>query len=548
MAHLGSTHVLIAMAVLLLAAGSAGAAQGAATLTAAAQPASGNAAASAASASGYSTLWGKDGELWKPSGPLPDFSFAGYHQGNDPLPSPPVTKSVLDFKPGSRDDTEMLVKAVEWAHKQSPPKGGYTVLYIPAGTYTLTERLWIKKSNIVIRGAGAGQTVLDIPKSLWDLYGKSKGSESGGYVNWGGFITVWGSAKKGSLLTTATGSAKRGDYRLTVKDASKLRIGTYYDLWWKDVGGKLNRAMFDGKTDAPDMYVGSTRTRFTAKVVGINGKTVTLERALPYPISSSIDRVSFLAPAKTVEEVGVEGLTFKFKWEPYAGHHCERGWNAIEIQAARDCWVRDIEIINPDSGVLLNYLASAITTTGIKIWYTKTRANRIPNPYGETTDADGHWGLVYSVSHDALFSNFSFTGRLLHDVGTGMGGKWGVFMDGYLSDGNLDLHRGLAGPTLYANINVGKGSDALGSGGPSRAGPNSVAYSTWWNIRSNNPIDPNHSNNKPGSCLFGTSINLVGVNLNSNYRGMCSSWHYERSIKGPANIYTAQLARRAGRR
>lgn len=114
------------------------------------------------------------------------------------------------------------------------------MLYIPAGTYTLTERLWIKKSNIVIRGAGAGQTVLDIPKSepggagagapasqgpahdapelrsalqqvqastaldvcmlhshpslpgppappagLWDLYGKSKGSESGGYVNWG---------------------------------------------------------------------------------------------------------------------------------------------------------------------------------------------------------------------------------------------------------------------------------------------------------------------------------------------------------------------------
>lgn len=25
----------------------------------------------------YSTLWGKDGELWKPDGRLPDFSFAG---------------------------------------------------------------------------------------------------------------------------------------------------------------------------------------------------------------------------------------------------------------------------------------------------------------------------------------------------------------------------------------------------------------------------------------------------------------------------------------
>lgn len=38
--------------------------------------------------------------------------------------------------------------------------------------------------------------------------------------------------------------------------------------------------------------------------------------------SHSQTQVYFLAPAKTVEEVGVEGLTFKFKWEPYAGHHC----------------------------------------------------------------------------------------------------------------------------------------------------------------------------------------------------------------------------------
>lgn len=41
----------------------------------------------------------------------------------------------------------------------------------------------------------------------------------------------------------ATGAAKQGSYSLTVQDASKLKIGGYYDLWWKDVGGKLNRAM-----------------------------------------------------------------------------------------------------------------------------------------------------------------------------------------------------------------------------------------------------------------------------------------------------------------
>lgn len=75
------------------------------------------------------------------------------------------------------------------------------------------------------------------------------------------------------------------------------------------------------------------------------------------------------------------------------------------------------------------------------------------------------------------------SGKLLHDVGTGSAGKWGVYTDGTLEDGNLDLHRALAGPTLYTNISVGRGSDPFYSGGPSSSGPNALAGTTWWNIR-----------------------------------------------------------------
>jgi hypothetical protein len=42
---------------------------------------------------------------------------------------------------------------------------GHIVLEIPPGAYTLTERLWIKRSRLVLRGAGAGKTVFYIPKS-----------------------------------------------------------------------------------------------------------------------------------------------------------------------------------------------------------------------------------------------------------------------------------------------------------------------------------------------------------------------------------------------
>jgi hypothetical protein len=28
-----------------------------------------------------------------------------------------------------------------------------------------------------------------------------------------------------------------------VEDASRLRVGEYYETWWSDVGGKFNNAM-----------------------------------------------------------------------------------------------------------------------------------------------------------------------------------------------------------------------------------------------------------------------------------------------------------------
>jgi activating signal cointegrator complex subunit 1 len=85
--------------------------------------------------------------------------------------------------------------------------------------------------------------------------------------------------------------------------------------------------------------------------------------------------------------------------------------------------------------------------------------------------------------------------------------------------GNLDLHRGLSGPTLYTNISVGAGAEALLSGGPKDSGPNAVAGTTWWHIVSQQPLEPNRSNGKAGACSYGPSINLVGVDIEADKVG-----------------------------
>lgn len=38
----------------------------------------------------YSALWGREGEVWTPQGRLPDFSFAGCHCGEEPIPTVPL--------------------------------------------------------------------------------------------------------------------------------------------------------------------------------------------------------------------------------------------------------------------------------------------------------------------------------------------------------------------------------------------------------------------------------------------------------------------------
>lgn len=113
----------------------------------------------------YSQLWGKAGEKWNKA-KIPDFTNAGYKQGKETIPEYPVSVNVADFGAvgnGTTDNTEAFRKAI----KKCKNKGA---VYIPEGNYLLLDRLVISKSNICIKGAGQGKTILSYRKGLEELY------------------------------------------------------------------------------------------------------------------------------------------------------------------------------------------------------------------------------------------------------------------------------------------------------------------------------------------------------------------------------------------
>ena len=102
-----------------------------------------------------SQLWGTAGQRWDRAGRLTDFSYAGYHRGECPLPERSPAATVKDFGAvgdGTTDDTAAFERAVQQA-------GGRTIL-IPAGRHVLTDIIELRAAHTVLRGAGPQQTVI----------------------------------------------------------------------------------------------------------------------------------------------------------------------------------------------------------------------------------------------------------------------------------------------------------------------------------------------------------------------------------------------------
>lgn len=142
----------------------------------------------------YSQLWGKRGELWDRAR-IPDFTTAGYRSGTAPIPEYPALIAVTQFGAigdGKTDNTAAFRRAIRACQKKQ-------TVYIPEGTFLLSDTLLIGKSNISIKGSGS-RTCLRFSKGLEELYAdynvhyknQTKWSWSGAMILFAGAISDCG--------------------------------------------------------------------------------------------------------------------------------------------------------------------------------------------------------------------------------------------------------------------------------------------------------------------------------------------------------------------
>ena len=187
-------------------------------------------------ASAASPLWQqyREARLTEEEPELADFSYVGYHHGEEPIPA--ADWKIFDVtKTGARpddgkSDRKALLLAIEAAEKH-----GSGIIYFPPGRYRLNEKkdphnepILIQSSRIVLRGAGSAEGGTELyfdrhmdpthPDKLWTCP----------YI-----IQFKGEGTTGKPVAVIA-DARRETFSVEVSDASGIRPGDWIVLHLQD--------------------------------------------------------------------------------------------------------------------------------------------------------------------------------------------------------------------------------------------------------------------------------------------------------------------------
>jgi hypothetical protein len=414
---------------------------------------------------------------------LPDFSYAGYRQGNEPLPTgnfaPVITLDLT--RDGSRDVSAALQQQIDKLAK-SRERG---ILFVPEGTYRLDSEVKIAADGIVLRGAGPDKTkfILKSPEARFVI----------GYRD-----SLVYKSKDGWLLAKAV---KLGDKWLEVKDATGLRAGQNIHIRFT-----ITKEFADqhGGTEfwSARKVIDKTADNFRRVITKIEGNRIFVSAPLTYPLaleqSPKLMSIEGYTTESGLEDFGVNSA-FKSVQEAWGAYTKKTGGMlsgapVISIGSARDSWVRNIRTFEREG------YTENLANHGI--WIDRSFRITVQNVHFRKTQvkAEGGNGYLFILSfanevlvkdssgdqgrHNLTFlSEFGTSGNVLLRFKSS-GGRVCSSLEKQLKNGcgtgPVDTHEPLAFSNLFDNCTI---DDALQIGNrlttSSNAGPTGAGNVMW---------------------------------------------------------------------
>ncbi|MCP8899877.1 glycosyl hydrolase family 28-related protein [Gilvimarinus xylanilyticus] len=454
------------------------------------------------------------------------------------------TLLVTDFGAKADDGKDDTV-AFQQALKAANQSASAVLLKIPAGRFILSDILYLERDNLIVRGAGSKATTLYFPRPMRYLPDPPELAELRQYLtemnkrqrekdnnidlpfsqySWsGGFIwsRIEGERVKPYLeqydqpaKTLARPiQGQQGDNRLVLDNASPLSTGQIININWYNKEGKDSPLL---KTLYPGIEVkGSHHWNFperplasqTSRIAAIEGNTLILNDVLLHDIQG---HTTDITQKEYLQNIGIEEFSIEFPPSAYIAHHVEQGFNAIYLTRLFDGWVKNIDIINADSGILTEETANVsikgITTKGVH---------------------QAHYTVAMGDTHNILTEKLNVNSNAIHPLSFNTFSTKSVYSNCTVHHGPiLDQHSGanhqnlFDAITVYAKLNEGQLAKRhyplFKGGGAGYWKPTHGAGSTFWNI---NVVFENGLDADTPITLYGVDdgpdANLIGVHANT---------------------------------
>jgi len=236
---------------------------------------------------------------------IQDFSYAGYRSGEVEIPT--ISSNVINVtaapynadKTGGTDATAIIQSVID---KVQNDGGG--VVYLPAGTYKLSAGtrdycLRINKSNVVLRGAGVGQTY---------LYNDDNN------MRFKDIITVEGSGgnwkAQPATVATITSDLNGPTMVIPVNSTSMFAVGDQVVLRQALTASWANEHQEpEWATGTYPASLGGVINFRIIKAINATAKTITIDAPTRYAFKMRDGACVYKSPSTMIEEVGLEDFS-----------------------------------------------------------------------------------------------------------------------------------------------------------------------------------------------------------------------------------------------
>ena len=352
------------------------------------------------------------GRSWR----LPDYSYAGYRLGTQPLATGVPCASRTIAAVAGTDIASALQAAIDTLGRA----GGGTVL-IPAGRFTLSRSIAVPYNNVSIVGAGSQRTLIDVPSSYRatdDLYegvitlGKAIGQDT----------RRW--SDRGDVLGSVTYPIREGDVSVLMANAASVVVGQWIVIqqyFWPDlVAANDSSATWPSyrytvfpPAGTPDR--GSSFS-YLRQVTAKSGNRVSLDAPIPFALDPANNAIGVRSAERRAtvsiaprSNLGVAGLGLIFANNDNGPTALPSG-RGVYFEGVRDGWVYDVHVRNfPVAGVVVE--SSARVTVLDSAVYRAQEYRTGAYGYGFTVD-DSQNVLVRSNYAELSRHNFLNRGAL----------------------------------------------------------------------------------------------------------------------------------------